>query len=461
MYKLMEIQTKILPKGAKLFFAGIGGVGMSALAKFYAQNGYPVAGYDRTESAITIDLIQNGIPVFYIDEPNLLDDFTHFIYTPAIKEDTHLFNESLRRQMPRLKRAEALGAIVNHKTLLAVAGTHGKTTTTAMLTHLLVTAGAKPTAFIGGLAKNFGSTYVAGDSDLVVVEADEFDRSFLHLTPNHLVVTALDPDHLDIYQSPEAMRAAYLQLIHQIKPNGCLYPNQKLLNFLPDTLPYRQSPYGDVNYQNLRHAGITTVFDFVSEKDRIPNLSLSMPGIHNVENMCAAIRVCLELGIETAVLTKGVETFQGIQRRYDIRLHTPNLTIIDDYAHHPVEVSAAIQTTRNLFPTHKIIVAFQPHLYSRTKDFYIEFANALSLADAIFLIHIYPAREKPIVGITSKIIYDELSPLIPSYLINLETFVEALQPELVVPTALLILGAGNIDSTIPGLVEHYRSFYKN
>lgn len=449
--------NSLFPPLARVFFLGIGGVGMCALAQYFLRRGYVVGGYDRTESALTRALDALGVPIVYEDAPEALEGYTHVVYTPAVKEDTRLLVEARRRGLPMLKRAEALGKIVNDRQVLAIAGTHGKTTTAAMLAWLLQVAGAQPSAFIGGVANNFAGVYVEGDSDLVVVEADEFDRSFLHLTPNALVVTALDPDHLDVYGTPQEMTAAYRALVRQTKPNGLVVPHEKIrraLEIHPDA-GYIIRTYGPSSYQNVRYEELTTVFDFVSEKGKITNLRLRLPGLHNVENMCAALTVCLSLGLSPEKLAEAVESFTGVKRRFEIRFHSPTFTLIDDYAHHPAEIEAAIRAAHALFPKRKIVVAFQPHLYSRTRDFYKEFAAALSLADVLFLMHIYPAREKPMDNITSKIIYDATPVSLPKRLITLETFSEAVAPDLVAPCVLLTLGAGDIDKVIPDVLNKY------
>lgn len=449
-----------------VFFLGIGGIGMSALAKFVANRGHVVRGYDKVPTFITTDLIKNGIDITFDTSGKICFDSSDsdwtLIYTPAIKQDNPYFQQAIDENRLILKRSELLGTITENYFLIAVAGTHGKTTVTAMVTHLLKENDFDPSAFIGGVVKNFESNLVEGNSNLMVVEADEYDRSFLQLKPDILIVTALDPDHLDIYESKEKMVEAYEQLVYKIKPGGKLILAQNVnfnLTKRPDICVYS---YGEKNCMfsfdvNMSNENISYFSlksnDYSPFSIDLENLELHMLGLHNVSNMTAAIITAKIVGAPDSFIRKSVSKFAGISRRFDLIIHTPDLVLIDDYAHHPSEIRAAIDSARLHFPQNMLIVAFQPHLFSRTRDFATDFAHSLNSCDKLFITHIYPAREQPIEGISCEIIYEKVDNTIEKYIVSLDQLSEVLFSSIVPKTSILILGAGDISTVIPELKD--------
>jgi len=436
-----------------VFMLGIGGIGMSALARFLKWHGHHVCGYDRTISNITRQLSDEEITITYEWEssPELTNECS-VIYTPAIPKEHPVFVQAESLGCLMYKRSQVLGIIAENYFVIAVAGTHGKTSVTTMITHLLKETGIDPTAFIGGIANNFNSNLVIGSSQYLVVEADEFDRSFLTLHPNLLVLTALDPDHLDIYGSPEAMIESYQQLILQIKPGGTLIASSEIHNALiiPENITYKTYGESDCHYQydRIMADGIGMRFDFHSEKTQLPNLKLPVAGEHNIRNMTAALAIAETLGVNTETLPSAIASYKGIKRRFDVVLHTDPITLIDDYAHHPREIEVTIQAARRLFPHRQLVAVFQPHLFTRTRDFQQQFADALSQADAVILTHIYPAREKPLPNVTCETIYDAIRNTVPKYVLNLNHITNALQTIIQPPAVVLIMGAGDIDSIV-------------
>ena len=428
-----------------IYLLGIGGIGMSALARYFKREGKVVYGYDRTASVVTEALEAEGIPVFFQPNVGRIEQADLVIYTPAIPANhiERMAAESLGK--PLHKRAEILGQISRHYQTIAVAGTHGKTTTSTMLAHLLRQGGLDITAFLGGLSVNLGGNFVHGQSSWLVVEADEYDRSFLHLHPEWAVINSLDPDHLDIYGSAEAMQATYRQFAGQAQH---LLLHEEVAQIGWEQPQQTFGTQGDFRVDNLRQEGLCSVFDFVSAQGRIEGLRLTMPGRHNVHNMTAALALGQQLGLNEAQLRAGVASFRGIYRRFEVQVDQPELTFIDDYAHHPRELAAAMGTARACFPDRKLVVVFQPHLYTRTRDFYEGFAQELSQADAALLMDIYPAREAPIDGVSSQGILDRMT-LSNKALVARDKLIEAIQAQLDGPTVLLTLGAGDIDKEVP------------
>jgi UDP-N-acetylmuramate--alanine ligase len=408
-----------------IYLIGIGGIGMSALARYFNAKGKQVCGYDKVQSNLCIVLESEGIKIHYNDSiekiPQYIKDANCneilVIYTPAISKKNSILNYFKDKEFKLYKRAEVLGLISKESFTIAVAGTHGKTTTSAILAHVLNHAGKQSTAFIGGISKNYNSNLmIAEKGNILIVEADEFDKSFLQLQPDIAIITSVNSDHLDIYTNKQDLNNAFKQFASQIKPNGLLLLEDSItVDFLtPDKgfkLYYSAVNKADYSAENIkvedgRMIFDLTVIDIVGNKyeKKQEGLSFVLPGIHNVSNAVAALAVARYLGLSSEAVVNGLETFKGINRRFDVHINTQELAYIDDYAHHPEEVKATINAAKLLFPEREITVIFQPHLYSRTKDFAKEFAVSLSLADQLILLDIFPARELPIEGVNSKML---------------------------------------------------------
>jgi len=476
---LAEVQSRRMIKQSDIqqfFFLGIGGIGMSALARYFHHRGYPVAGYDRTPSALTKELEKEGIAIIYEDT---LSAFSHqfsafnpqhtlVVRTPAVPEESVLYTYLREQQFDIRKRAEVLGLVTYGMKALCVAGTHGKTTTSTMLAHLLYQSEIGTNAFLGGISMNYGTNILLQkDSSYVVVEADEYDRSFHQLKPYMSVVTAVDADHLDIYGTPEAYREAfayYTSLISGalvMKHGIALEPKLKkgvkcytygVLDNGQWTMENRPNFYAD----NIRVTKGQIYFDYhidiPTAKTTIPDVKLGVPVWVNVENAVAAMAVAWLNGVTVDELRHGIASFQGVQRRFNIYINTPQLAYIDDYAHHPEEIATAIDSIRRLFPERKLIGVFQPHLYTRTRDFADEFAQVLNTLDECILLPIYPAREEPIEGVTSEILGGrvvEKKDLIAE--------LKKLKANSQQPIAILTVGAGDIDRLVPEIAAELRS----
>lgn len=442
----------------KVHLLGIGGIGMSALARYLHLLGKQVTGYDRTSTPMTDELIAEGIPVHFQADLASLDGVDLIVYTPAVPKAFAEFEESVKRGLPMVKRAELLGMISRQFRAIAVAGTHGKTSTSGLTTHLLRSCGIDCTAFVGGIMKNYNTNFLFGKSDWVVVEADEFDRSFLRLSPELAVITSMDADHLDIYGTGASLEEAFVQFANKVNPQGRVFYNARLEK-LTSGFPAVKTAYGiesgACRAENVRHGGLHTIFDYVSPKGTIRDLRINLPGTYNVENATAAISVALEAGGDEAGIRKGIETFSGIRRRFDIQHTSADLAYIDDYAHHPEEIRALMTAVRETLPGKKVIAAFQPHLFSRTNDFYPGFAESLSMADAVILLDIYPAREEPMPGVTSALIFDKLT-AVEKEQCTLSAFPGVLEKYRHKPAVVLTVGAGDIDTqvkTVKKMVE--------
>ncbi|MEM7654799.1 MAG: UDP-N-acetylmuramate--L-alanine ligase [Bacteroidota bacterium] len=433
-----------------IYFLGIGGIGMSALARYFHLRGVEVRGYDRVESVVTRQLEELGIQVYHemSEEHPLGADL--MVYTPAISQEAVEYQAALSAGIPIHKRSVMLGWISESYQCLAVAGTHGKTTTSSMLAHLLQATGGKPTAFLGGIARNLNSNFTFGTSSWLVVEADEYDRSFLTLHPKLAIITSLDPDHLDIYGSAEAMQDNYLAFASQCE-RLLVHADLQDVDW-PKPCETFGIEKGDVQARNLRYEALSTYFDFVGKGVELLNLRLPFPGKHNVLNMTAALAAAIETGASAKELGRSVEAFAGIYRRFEVHVQEDSLCYVDDYAHHPSEIAAVIDTARNLYPDWQLMVVFQPHLFSRTKDFAPEFAGALSLADRVWLMDIYPAREVPIAGVDSELILSQMT-LEHKALVSREALIPTIKQHLQPETMLMTLGAGDIDKEVPRLAE--------
>ena len=427
----------------KVYFLGIGGIGMSALARYYRLLGAEVHGYDRTRTTLTEQLEAEGMIVHYDENPNRIPDGVDlFVYTPAVPE-TNKEMQYLREQGIELKkRAEVLGLISRDKRVLAVAGTHGKTTTTSILTHLLRTGGVAATAFLGGLAKNYEGNFVFGESDYVVVEADEYDRSFLHLYPERAAIMSIDPDHLDIYGDPERMFEEGFQRFAQQVNSEIFLPENLVQSFENQTFTSFGIETGICRATRVRVEDGRFRFDYQNEDLKIEDLRSALPGRHNILNAVAAISLALSCGVRPESIREGMQSFRGIVRRFERLYDGMNGVYIDDYAHHPTELNAAIGAARELFPGQKITGIFQPHLYSRTRDFQDGFAAALDRLDTAVLLPIYPARELPMEGVSTEMIFEKMKGK-DRHLLEPEAVVEFLESRK--PTVVLTLGAGDID----------------
>lgn len=500
----------------RYYFLGIGGIGMSALARYFKQRGDEVSGYDRTESPLTKQLVSEGIAVHYDDDPSMIPaDIDIAIYTPAVPKDTKEFIFLQEKNIRMEKRSQMLGELTRGKKCIAVAGSHGKTTTSAMIAHLLSKSEMGCSAFLGGIAKNFDSNLLVNNkSEWVVVEADEFDRSFLQLHPYYSVITATDPDHLDIYGSHRNLLDAFAQFANQTDPEGQLFIKEgagyldeseetegrgrhfsgKAMisghdlsakeedsnplhlhlqhesheehehyglkvndNIKTETYTARgiESDYYAINVRNYNG---NIYFDMRTPKQVYYDIELQNSCLYNVENATVAAAVAFACGLTEYEVRYGLKTFTGIRRRFDYHINEPGMVYIDDYAHHPREIAATIESARYLYPDKRIIGVFQPHLYSRTADLYKEFAEALSPLDEVILMDIYPAREKPIPGVTSRLILNEIH--------NMNRYIVAREdvPRMCValcPDVVISMGAGDIDREVPKIEQALRENMKD
>ena len=439
----------------KIYFLGIGGIGMSALARYFMAKGIAIIGYDRTPSPLTGELMNEGMKIHFEDDPSgIPDDLDLVIYTPAIPKALEEFKFLQESNIPMLKRAEVTGKITEGKVTVAIAGTHGKTSISSQVAHILKRADYPMTALIGGISKNYQSNFITtGKEDIMVVEADEYDRSFLQLLPDIAVISAMDPDHLDIFGTAGEMYGSFNEFARNIKPGGKLISRKGLqLETEPDTskITYAADEQADVFAFNLRSEAGLQVFDMISGEELFSNIKLQIFGRHNVENSLAAMAVCSHLGMDWKKILEGISTFTGVSRRFDIRIQQPGKVYIDDYAHHPQELEAFISAVRQLYPGQKLTGLFQPHLYSRTKDFAAGFAQSLDLLDEAWLLDIYPARELPVPGVTSELILN----LMHQKNKKLVTKTEALNIlEAEKPVIFLTMGAGDIDLLVDPITK--------
>ena len=427
---------------------GIGGIGMSALARYYHSHGYTVAGYDRTPSPLTRQLEEEGMAVHYEDNPAMLPtDIDFVVYTPAVPKDLKEFEALKESNIKIMKRSEALGLVSEHHFTLAVAGTHGKTTTTAMVAHILHPCGKDTTAFIGGIANNFNRNLLLGQGadSIMVVEADEFDRSFLHLHPNISIINSIDADHLDIYGDRQHLVQSFNDFAALTE--GKVIVKEGLAISTDRGIRFGFGGSCDYCAEIIKtEKGVTDFFIFGEGKKT--EVRLPMAGSHNVMNATAAFIAARQVGLEPNAIAEALATFKGVKRRFDIRVNNEKHCYIDDYAHHPEEIRSCLTAVKASFPERRLTLVFQPHLFSRTRDFMDEFAEVLALADRLILLDIYPARELPIEGITSKALLDKVQLedkriCTKAELINL---IESEKPEL-----LVTMGAGDIDRFVEPL----------
>ena len=434
-------------EGHTIYFLGIGGIGMSALARYYHSLGYTVAGYDHTPSPLTRQLEHEGMAIHYEDQPELLPALIDFVvYTPAVPKDLKEFEALRQNNIKIMKRSEALGLVSEQHFTLAIAGTHGKTTTTAMTAHILNACGKNTSAFIGGIANNFGSNLLLGQGtdSIMVVEADEFDRSFLRLKPAVSVINSIDADHLDIYGDRQHLVKSFNEFAQLTEKQLIV---KEGLEIEGESLRFGFGEGNDYRAEIVSSGNGITDFVIIGE-GTTTEIRLPMAGRHNVLNATAAFVAARQIGIAADDIAKALATFKGVKRRFDIRVNNGKHCYIDDYAHHPEEIRACLQAVRDAFPSKKLTLVFQPHLYSRTRDFMDEFAQILAQADELILLDIYPAREKPIEGITSGALLEKISladkKLGPKA--ELIPLIDGEKPEL-----LVTMGAGDIDRFVEPL----------
>jgi UDP-N-acetylmuramate--alanine ligase len=446
-----------------VYFIGIGGIGMSAIARYFAAQGKEVSGYDKTKTTLTDTLQNEGMKIHYDDTLESIPAYIDLIiYTPAIPKDHMGFNFLMQSGKPMIKRSEALGWISNEKKSIGVAGTHGKTTTSSLITHVLKVGGIDVSAFLGGITLDYNSNFVIGKSDVVVLEADEYDRSFLRLSPFIATISSMDPDHLDIYGDASSMIASgYKAYVARIRDNGYLIVKEGLLNvFTVSELlelynrgisvyeyGYRK---GQIQISDIRVENGRYVFDYNGLGKEIKSIVLNMPGGHNVENACVAVSVGILNDVAEGDIRKALSGFKGILRRFERVVENDKVVYVDDYAHHPSELKVAIDAARTLYPGRKLTGIFQPHLYSRTKDFVDGFAEELDKLDEVILMDIYPARELPIEGVTSEIIFNKMKNS-NKKMVTKESLMSVLQD--IESEVWLTLGAGDIDTFVPKIKE--------
>tara|TARA_R110002073_G_scaffold40547_5_gene115199 strand:- start:337337 stop:338680 length:1344 start_codon:yes stop_codon:yes gene_type:complete len=430
----------------RIYFVGIGGIGMSALARYFHKNNVCISGYDKAESSITKALQNMGISISfdaaveYIPEAFLNKENTIVIYTPAISQENMQLNYFIEHGFKIFKRAEILGEITKNTFCFAVAGTHGKTTTSTILGHILKETGVNATSFLGGIAENYNSNLILGGDEISVVEADEFDRSFLRLAPNIACITSMDADHLDIYGAADALEASFNDFANKVSDTL----------FIKKGLPLKGITYGieegaDYDAQNISITNGTYFFDVKTPKEIIKNIQLNISGRHNVLNTVVALAMAHNYGVPLQSIARALITFKGIKRRFNFKIKTDKLVLIDDYAHHPTEINAVADAVKELYPTKKITAIFQPHLFSRTQDFVNDFAESLAKFDQLMLLEIYPAREKPIEGVSSSWLLSKINLDDKKVITKEQLLIEIAQMNIEV---LVMIGAGDIGELV-------------
>ena len=435
----------------RVYFVGIGGIGMSALARFFNERGAAVSGYDKTETPLTRQLVEEGIKVHYEDDIALIDKEAQLIvYTPAIPQEHKGLNWLRAEGYPVFKRSDVLQWITEGMFAITVAGTHGKTTISTMIAHLLRDTGYGCNAFLGGISVNYNKNYWGSERNVAVIEADEYDRSFLKLYPDVAVLTAMDADHLDIYGTEAAIVEAFIQYTGNIKDGGTLWAKHGLKHGAElkatNKKTYSLQNSGATAYaQNVQIKDGGYIFDVFTDGGLIPQVHLHIGGMHNVENCVVAIAIAKQLDIDDNLIKQAVANFKGVKRRFEYVVKNEKVVYIDDYAHHPEELAALIKSAKTLFPKRRCVVAFQPHLFSRTRDFADGFAHSLDMADEVILLDIYPAREKPMEGVTSQMIADRMGN--PNHtILSKEGLVEYVKAA---PLDMFITaGAGDIDQLV-------------
>lgn len=457
-----------IKKYNSVYFLGIGGIGMSSLARYFHKLGAKVSGYDKTPTILTGMLIKEGIPVHFEENTDFIPKNVDLvIYTPAIPQDHKELRFVMENRFPLKKRSEVLGMITGHSKTIAVAGTHGKTTITTMITHILNTEGIDCIGFLGGISKNYhsnlvisGSSYKESDNDpsYFIVEADEFDRSFLQLYPDIAVITSADADHLDIYENIQKVRLSFGEFTSHLRKEGSLIM-KKGTNIVPENIDnytirtYHPNGKADFYPENIRLESSLYVFNLKTPSGIIYDIKLGVPGKFNLENALASLAVAYSIGIREDEIRKAMLTFKGVERRFDFQVIKEDFIYIDDYAHHPEEIKACIQAVRDIYPSKKITGVFQPHLFTRTRDFADEFASSLELLDELILLEIYPAREEKIPGIDSAMLLQKVH-LQNKKVCQKDVLLDLLKQEK--PDVLLTLGAGDIDQMVKPIKEFFR-----
>jgi len=449
-----------------VYLLGAGGIGMSALGRYFLRRGIPVAGYDRTSVSFTDQLQKEGMQLVFDDNAALIPadmltpefkEHALVIYTPAVPKENLILNALINEGFKLYKRAEVLGMLSKGHPTLAVAGTHGKTTTSTLVAHILKSASLEPVAFLGGVSVNYGTNYLSGGKDsFLVAEADEYDRSFLQLYPHSSIITSTDADHLDIYGEANVLLESFAQFARQTSEDGVLLVKAGLnlpADILENAVTYHTSSEADVMLDDYKLIGDHYHFNIRIGKYVMTNLELGLPGLHNVENAIAAAAICFFNGVSEDEIRKALKSFTGVKRRFEYIIRRDDLIYIDDYAHHPEELRACISSVKAIYPNKKITGVFQPHLFSRTRDFYDGFAESLSMLDEVILLDIYPAREQPIEGVSSSALLEKISH-------NSKRLVtKAELPELLAtlkPEVLLTLGAGDIDALVEPIRERLK-----
>ena len=435
-----------------VYFIGIGGIGMSALARYFKSIGKNVSGYDKTETELTNELIESGIDIHFKDEIGLIPtdyyiENTLVVITPAVPTTHSQWNYFLEREFVVKKRAEVLGLITKDTFCFAVAGTHGKTTTSSILGHILYQSGADVTSFLGGIVENYNSNLIGTGKSITVVEADEFDRSFLHLYPNIACVTSMDADHLDIYGDSAAIEASFLEFANKITDKSQLFI-AKNLDLEGVTVAVNEN--ADYKAYNVRIDNGNYVFDVQTPTEVISNLQFGLPGKHNLTNALMALAMAKTFGTSNDDIAAALKSFKGIKRRFSYQIKESNLVYIDDYAHHPTEIDAVYQAVSELYPNQKVLAIFQPHLFSRTKDFASGFAKSLSKFDEVLLLDIYPARELPIEGITSSWLLDKMTNEHKKVVSKTDLIAQILKSEAKI---IVTIGAGDIGELVPSIKQ--------
>ncbi len=450
---------KNLSEIKSIYLIGIGGIGMSALARYFNNRGVKISGYDKTPSSLTDELQLEGIEIHFEENISLLPkEIDLVVYTPAVPNEHVELVYFRKNNYDVIKRSDLLEEVTKDAFTIAVAGTHGKTTTTSMIAHLLKSSGYDCTAFLGGITVNYNTNFLSGKNNVIVVEADEYDRSFLKLHPDISIITSADPDHLDIYGTGEEVVKSFIDFAHQLKKDGSLIVKHELpfRNSLHELKNFSYSVYdyeADFTCTNENLLNGTFQFDVIAGENTINEIHLGVGGMHNVENAVAAAAVGMLLKISPQKIREGLESFKGVKRRFEYIIQREDLVFIDDYAHHPNEIKAFLTAVREIFPDKKITCIFQPHLFSRTRDFADEFAATLSLAHDVFLLPIYPAREEPIPGVTSQMIADKMEGVNVN-VTEKQGLIRAL--DISKPEVIVTVGAGDIDQ----LIEPIKSFYE-
>ena len=444
-----------------VYFIGAGGIGMSAIARYFIHKGVVVAGYDKTATDLTRQLEKEGMLIHYSED---IDEIPHacrkanqclVVYTPAIPADHKELAYFRENNFDIQKRAQVLGTLTRAHKGLCAAGTHGKTTTSTMCAHIMHQSSIDCNAFLGGISKNYGTNYIVSDSDYVVIEADEFDRSFHWLRPWISVITSTDPDHLDIYGTKEAYLDSFRHYTTLIQPGGALVIRKGLE--MKDELQegVRRYEYsrdeGDFHAENIKIENGEITFDFISPIENVPGVALGQPVPINIENGVAAMAMAQLAGCTAEELKYGMKSYGGVVRRFDFRIKTDSLVLLSDYAHHPKEIYQSAKSIRELYRDKRITAIFQPHLYTRTRDFYKDFADSLSLLDEVVLCDIYPAREEPIEGVTSKLIYDNLKEGVKKEMISKDQVLDYVKSHKF--EVLIVLGAGDLDNYVPQMAK--------